>query len=158
MTQLSLVTPLHVAVADLVALHGWRAVNRAVAAQRPSPRSARSAPARSTDPETSHLAARHDPDVSRFSDRSRQAKLLMVFGGQPMTDQQAAIRVVGGQAAPSAFEGCRRRCSDLRAAGYLADSGRRHLNMGSSEAAIVWQITIAGRAAITNLGTTGWSR
>ena len=104
-----------------------------------------SAPARWSDPETSHLASNREPDVGRFSTKSRQAKLLAVFNGDDLTDQQATIRLVGSHASPSAFDGCRRRCSDLRAVHYLADSGARRRNAGSDDESIVWMITHTGK-------------
>jgi len=121
-------------------------------------RSVPSAPARATDPETSQLAGPRSDDVSRFSARSRSAKLLAVFGTQPLTDQGATVRVIGASAVPSAFDGCRRRCSDLRAAGFLVDSGRRRKNVGSDDDSIVWEITHAGRRALDHLDAYGWSR
>ena len=117
-----------------------------------------SAPARSTDPETSHLAAEHEPDVGRFGIQSRQAKLLYLMSTGDFTDQQAAIRIVGASAAVSALEGCRRRMSDLRAVHYLYDTGKRHKNTGSDEESIVWGLTQAGREALVRLDDTGWSR
>lgn len=117
-----------------------------------------SAPARGTDPETSHMAAKRSQDVGRFSSKSRQAKLLDLFQMRDLTDQQATIHLVGSHAAPSAFDGCRRRCSDLRAAGLLMDSGRRRKNAGSDDDSIIWTITLAGKRAIESLNETGWSR
>jgi len=149
--------PLGDAIADLITQYGYDSVRRTVAMFGPA-RSVPSAPARATDPETSHLAGPRSLDVSRFSARSRQAKLLAVFAGDPMTDQQAAVRVVGAYANPSAFDGCRRRCSDLRAAGYLADTGLRRKNVGSDDESIVWRITHAGAVALANLERFGWSR
>lgn len=162
MSQLSLIPqpdPLHEAVAELTHLYGWTEVERMVRMQAPTQIHA-SAPARSTDPETSHMAAKRDQDVGRFSSKSRQSKLLYVFSTAPagLTDQQATIRLVGAGAAPSAFDGCRRRCSDLRAARYLYDTGKRHKNMGSDDESIVWGLSDAGRAALIRLDETGWSR
>ena len=117
-----------------------------------------SAPARTTDPQTSHHAAKHEQDVGRFSDKSRQAKLLALFAMRDLTDQQATIHLVGSHAAPSAFDGCRRRCSDLRAANYLYDTGRRRKNAGSDDLSIIWGITLAGRKALESIEATGWSR
>ena len=144
-------------VGELVHRFGYAAVRAEVDLHRP-PESHPSAPARSTDPETSHAAAKTERDVGRFSDRSRQAKLLRVFSVGPRSDHQATIRVVGSAAPPAAWDGCRRRCSDLRAAGYLSDTGKRTRNTASNEDSIVWQITLAGRAAIDSLTETGWSR
>jgi len=117
-----------------------------------------SAPARWTDPETSHMAAKRSHDVGRFSAKSRQAKLLQLFSMRDMTDQQATIHLVGSHAAPSAFDGCRRRCSDLRAANFLFDTGRRRKNAGSDEDSIVWGISEAGIVALRSIEDTGWSR
>lgn len=145
------------AVSDLVARHGFKAVLYEVERHRPV-RSVPSAPARHADPATSHAAAKTEADVSRFRGTSRQAKLLAVFAAGDYTDQQAAIRVVGIHASPSAFDGCRRRCSDLRAAGLLFDTGKRRKNTGSDDESIVWGATHAGRDALVKLAETGWSR
>lgn len=144
-------------VADLIGRHGYAAVLAEVGLHRPGVE-APSAPARPTDPETSHAASKGERDVGRFSEGSRQGRLLRVFSAAPRTDAQATIRVVGSAAPPSAWDGCRRRCSDLRAAGYLSDSGKRDHNVGSKEDSIVWVITLAGRAAIDSLNESGWSR
>lgn len=119
---------------------------------------AASAPARWTDPETSHMASKRSQDVGRFSSKSRQAKLLALFEMRDLTDQQATIHLVGSHAAPSAFDGCRRRCSDLRAANYLFDTGRRRKNAGSDDESIVWGISEAGKVALRSIEATGWSR
>lgn len=150
--------PLAEAVAALVTQFGYPAVLYEVERHAWPPRAVPSAPARRSDPETSHLAAKREADVGRFSDRSRSAKLLRCFAHDDLTDQQATTRIVGAQAAISAFEGCRRRCSDLRAARYLYDTGKRRKNTGSDDEAIVWGISDAGREALTRLGETGWSR
>jgi hypothetical protein len=162
MTQPSLLDddmPLDLAygVELLIAQHGWGVVLAEVRRQTPS-QIVPSAPARTFDPETSHNAGPRLHDVGKFSSKSRQARLLSVFATQPLTDQQATVRVVGTAAVPSAFDGCRRRCSDLRAVGYISDTGRRRKNAGSDDESIVWQITDAGRHALINLDHTGWSR
>lgn len=144
-------------VETLVEEFGFDDVRREVARHSPVT-SVPSAPARSTDPETSHAAAKAERDVSRFSARSRQARLLAVFAGGQFTDQQATVRVIGASAAPSAFDGCRRRCSDLRAAGYLYDTGLRRTNTASNDESVVWGITLAGMQAMSLLDATGWSR
>jgi len=119
-----------------------------------------SAPARPTDPETSHASAARVAvkDVGRFSAKSRQAKLLLQFDIKPLTDFEATCRVLPADGYHTRLEGCRRRCSDLRAAGYLEDSGAKRRNPGSPDDAIVWQITETGRAALKRLLETGWSR
>jgi hypothetical protein len=144
-------------IAGLIDDWGWDLIHHYITYLQPG-RIVGSSPARWTDPETSHLAAKREQDVGRFSDKSRQAKLLRQFASGAMTDQQAAIRVVGAHAAISAFDGCRRRCSDLRAAGYLFDSGRRRHNTGSSDESIMWVISASGLAALDALDENGWSR
>jgi len=149
--------PLIETVADLVDRYGFKAVLYEV--ERHTPLAAvGSAPARRGDPETSHLAAKRDPDLSKFRSSSRKAKLLGVFRAGDFTAQQAAGRVVGYSATPSAFDGCRRRTSDLVAAGMIFDSGRRRKNPGSDEESIVWTITLVGEQALDCLEATGWSK
>jgi hypothetical protein len=114
-----------------------------------------SAPARPSDPETSHAASETEPDLRRFSDRSRQAHLLRLLAVEPLTAQGAAVRITQGTV--SGVEGCRRRVSDLLAAGYLQDSGSRACNPGSADESIVWQVTDEGLRAIDRLDDTGWS-
>jgi hypothetical protein len=148
-------------VEELIARYGYEEVIRVVrllAPFDPDYTPVPSAPARHTDPETSHAAAKREKDIGRFSIKSRQAKLLALFAMQDLTHQAATIHLVGTHAVPSAFDGCRRRCSDLVAVGYIADSGRRRKNAGSDDLSIVWTITPAGRTAIQWLDTTGWSR
>jgi hypothetical protein len=149
--------PLAAEVADLVARFGYRAVHIELDMHRPF-RAVPSAPARNTDPLTSHEAGPRSADVSRFSSRSRQARLLHLFATYNLTDQEAALAVMGEHAAPSRLEGCRRRMSDLRAAGYVVDSGAKHCNEGSDDDAVVWTLSHAGERAIANLRETGWSR
>jgi hypothetical protein len=149
--------PLVASVADLVQRYGYDAVRIELGYHQPLSVVA-SAPARVTDPETSHEAGPRSADLSRFSAHSRQAKLLMVIASQNLTDQQAALRVMGSSATPSRLEGCRRRMSDLRAAGYISDTGLRRHNVGSDDESIVWRLTLAGEKALANLANTGWSR
>lgn len=116
-----------------------------------------SAPARDTDPTTSHDASEDEPDVRRFRDGSRVSMLLRRFAVADMTAVEAALQVVP-ETPVSAFEGTRRRVSDLVAAGYVVDSGARRCNPGSDEQSIVWQVTVFGRLALDCLDRTGWSR
>lgn len=145
------------AIADVVARYGYQHVVYEVERHRPM-NAVPSAPARRTDPETSHLASPRERDLSRFGSNSRQAKMLAAFHTSDLTAQQAAFRVVGIHATPSALDGCRRRCSDLLAAGLIFDSGKRAKNPGSDELSIVWSVTLAGVKALANLGRTGWSK
>jgi len=137
---------------------GYEVVRREMGRFFPPTYPVASAPARFGDPETSHLAARRERDIGRFSAKSRQAKLLALFEMRDLTDQGATLHLVGSHGAPSAFDGCRRRCSDLRAVGYLKDTGRRKKNAGSDELSIIWRISEAGKQALRSLEETGWSR
>lgn len=148
---------LDVAVKALVEVHGYEEVLTCLRRYVPT-EEAHAAPARWADPETSHAAVKPSPDVGRFSSKSRQAKLLQQFAMASRTDQQATIMLLGSHAAPSAFDGCRRRCSDLRAVHYLYDTGKRRRNPGSDDDSIVWGITEAGLQALELLNTKGWSR
>ena len=99
--------------------------------------------------------------MARFRATSRQAKLLVEFDAAPdgLTHFEAAGRVMSPNSAFHArFEGTRRRCSDLRAAGYIEDSDKRRYNPGSPDESIVWRITADGKVALSNLLRTGWSR
>ena len=88
----------------------------------------------------------------RFRSTSRQAKLLVEFSARPMTDFEAARRVLPPDPEHlRSFDACRRRCSDLRAAGYIEDSGERRGGR-------VYRITQAGREALQRLFSTGFSR
>lgn len=133
-------------VALLIEQHGYNAVALEVRRQAPG----RVVP-------TSPARGRHRGEIGRFSKDSQLARLLAVLSTGDFTDQQAAARVVGN-AVPSAFESCRRRMSDLRAAGYVTDGGRRRKNPGSSDEAIIWTITRQGRLALKALDAKGWSR
>lgn len=144
-------------VADLVHRYGYADVLAEVQMHAPL-RAVPSAPARPSDPETSHGAGPRERDLSRFSERSRQAKLLRSFAVGPRTDHSATARVVGASAAHAAWDGCRRRCSDLRAAGFLIDTGLREKNPASPDLSIIWRLTLAGQEAIKCLDATGWSR
>lgn len=121
-----------------------------------------STPSRVSDPDTSIESGDRNKtgDVGRFSARSRQAILLREFRDTHagLTAYQAALVVMGDAAPVTRLEGCRRRVSDLRAAGYIEDSGERRQNVGSPDAAIVWKITLSGSLALDALDATGWSR
>lgn len=149
--------PLHETLDDLIHAYGYERVATELRAMHPTA-IVPSAPARWGDPETSHMAAKRLPDVGRFSDRALASKLLFQFSIEPKTDQQATMAIVGAHCAPSAFEGCRRRCSDLRGAYYLYDTGKRRKNLSSDDESIVWGLSESGRVALVNLETTGWSR
>ena len=149
---------LHDRVRALVNTYGVDAVAETVLTFAPGPGSA---PARPGDPVTSHAASKKESDVLRFSTKSRKAKLLRAFA-DPATDHEATIRVVGSLPAhDTRFEGTRRRCSDLRPPGptqFIEDSKARRVNPGSDSESVVWQLTLAGRQALHNLGVDGWSK
>lgn len=149
--------PLCAWIQALIDQHGYGAVLTEVRRLAPSSIQA-SAPARASDPETSHMASKTSLDVGRFSSKAVVAKLLNQFSIEPKSDQQATMAIVGAHAAPSAFEGTRRRCSDLRAAHYIYDTGKRRKNLGSDDESTVWAVSEAGRRALVNLETTGWSK
>lgn len=143
-------------VSMLVIEYGWQAVQSEVSYHQPASYAA-SAPARLTDPETSHLAAKEEQDVGRFSERSRKGRLLELFATGDYTDQEAALHVLSENAGISQIEGTRRRVSELREVGYLREVGRR-CNPGSDDESIVSGLTRAGRQTLVRLRRTGWSR
>lgn len=109
-------------------------------------------PARHTDPETSQRGVRSG-DVRRFSARSLSGKLLQHWAlNGPCTDREATEALMGADAYHRSYDGARRRCSDLRKAGYLADTGTERDNQ------IVWDVTPFGRKAAANLAEWGWAR
>lgn len=114
---------------------------------------------RTDDPNTSVQAGQRKAvqDVRRFSTRSQCAALLALFDLRPMTDHEATNEMFPEGVAITQFEGCRRRCSDLRRAGYLDDSGERRKNLGSPDDSIVWAVTRQGVEALAALDTHGWS-
>ncbi len=142
--------------------HEFAAIlDRWVAAHEPVPAHG----ARVPDQRTSTAAAdrHHTDNVRRFSSRSYSARLLHAFARSGddrspagLTDAEATNAVIGRSGsrywAVSRWEGCRRRCSDLRAAGFIEDSGRER------DGRIVWIVTDTGRDAIVKLDETGWSR
>lgn len=97
-------------------------------------------------------------DVRRFSGKSYAGRLLARFSAarEGLTDAEATDLVLrlGPIASVSQWEGCRRRCSDLREAGFLQDSGVER----GEPPRVVWVITPQGRAAFQNIVNTGWSR
>jgi hypothetical protein len=98
--------------------------------------------ARSSDPSTSHAAARRGLSV-RASDRR---KVLFVHYDNPdgLTDFELADRV--GRQQTSAGK----RRGELRDAGYIEDALIRRL-APSGSSAIVWRITLQGRRVAARL-------
>lgn len=117
------------------------------------------ASSRLSDPDTSKAAGRrHETDPSRFSAGSSKARLLRALVERPMTAQEAALVVVGGKAGTSSIEGCRRRVSDLKRAGFVIDSGDRRCNDGSPDESTVWSASLMGVFALDALERTGWTK
>lgn len=127
------------------------------------------------DPDQRTSIGHRSADVRRFSTNSHSARLLLAFEdatnrhhlyaiGHPrvhygadtdgLTDAEATNRALGlpEDVGLSRWEGCRRRCSDLREAGYIADTGIER------DGRIVWAVTDQGRRACNLLRETGWSR
>lgn len=116
-------------------------------------------PSRAGDPETSRAAGqrKREQDVGRFSPTSWKGRLLAETARKPGTAQELALRS-SDAVTVSAVEGARRRVSDLVAAGFVADSGDRRPNPGTTDLAIVWQITPVGRLALDRMLAVGWTR
>lgn len=148
------VDELAAALAELIARYGFDPVESAlgrIKVQMAGP--VGPAPARTSDPRTSHAKTRRVVDVRRFSNKSQCGKLLSFYclvGAA--TDKQAADHVMTPYAEIGKWEGCRRRCSDLRAANYIEFIDTE------LEARLISQPTPEGRAAFHRMQTTGWTR
>lgn len=92
--------------------------------------------ARTTDPDTSHIAAASQTPRKLSAGRLLALRTLAEHG--PLTDFELAD--ITGKAQTSI--GCRR--ADLKKAGLAADTGQRRASPSGSPA-IVWALTIAGR-------------
>lgn len=133
----------------------------AVVATWPATARIPSATSRFGDQHTSTAAgATHDSnDVARYSFESRAGMLLaVIIDNEGLTAHEATDRILADGVSPSAFEGCRRRVSDLLRAGHIEDSGITRINPGSDRDAIVWTATSAGRDAYRSMLETGWSK
>lgn len=154
--QVSLHKRIDSRVHDLIHTFGYPAIEASVGRWKiehagPIP----SAPARDDDPRTSQAKGRQMGDVRRFGAVSNSGMLLREFfvsGEIGLTDHQATTLVMGPMVPVPKFEGCRRRCSDLRAAGYIEDSGRE------DNGRIVWAITAAGSLAFSKMRRNGMTR
>ena len=94
---------------------------------------------RATDPETSRQAP------GRRKRMTQTYRLLGAYCLNDVTDEEA-VEMLLGRPATLADEGKRRRCSDLRALGWIAPTGETRPN-ASGRQRIVCQITDAGRDA-----------
>lgn len=99
--------------------------------------------ARSTDPDTSHIAAAIRRDIAG----NHRLVLQLLADHGPMTDwdlsQQAARR--GIKIVPTSIG---KRRQELLTVGYVCNSGRRR-QTGTGATAICWQITSSGKQALT---------
>jgi len=148
---------LDTALKMLIFTYGHPKVTNRLAYLKPTKRVA-SAPARETDPETSHIAEKNEKDVGRFTISARKAKVLFWYANHNGTDQQAALAVLPVDAPPSHIDDARRRSSELREVGFIYDTGDRDYNDGSNDPSIVNGIGREGRTAIILLLATGCSR
>lgn len=114
--------------------------------------------ARKDDPETSKKSGARikKANPKRFAKGTKKAINLAEYPEGDWTDTEVAIRVEPNGGHPS-FEGTRRRCSDLRAIGFIEDTGERRKNKGSSDDSMVCKITEKGVAALKCLQETGFS-
>lgn len=141
----------------LVHEHGYPAVALALARYAPA---APTFPARPHDPVTAQESAlRHSSsDVRRFGAESRSGRLLAIFAASDgLTDQEATRALFGSDEVTSTrWEAARRRCSDLRRAGFIDATAYTTRNVDGAEATI-WTVTPLGSSALDNLRRTGWS-
>lgn len=94
---------------------------------------------RATDPQTSRQAP------TRAKKETAMYRLLEVYCLNDVTDEEA-VEILLGHPATLADEGKRRRCSDLRALGWITPTGATRTN-ASGRQRIVCAITDAGRDA-----------
>lgn len=94
---------------------------------------------RASDPTTSRQAPAKAKRITAMQ------RLLEVYTLHDVTDEEA-VELLLGHPATLADEGKRRRCSDLRAVGWIEPTGETRTN-ASGRQRIVCQITDAGRDA-----------
>jgi len=103
--------------------------------------------ARTTDPETSKLAAESVGNLNETK------KVILQLLAKPMGDEELVNKyefLADNQMAPWASQsGIRSRRSELVEDGYLFDSGER-IKTKSNRSAIVWMLTITGQDWIEN--------
>lgn len=115
-------------------------------------------PARATDPQTSHDAAR---SVRKETLHRGQLAVLRVLAEGRMTHEALLERyevlvVVGDPESfpPQSQSGLRTRCAELVDKGYVKDSGMKE-RLRSRRWAVRWEITESGRALLAEtLGGT----
>lgn len=106
-------------------------------------------PSRTTDPATSHAAARE----IKVKAGSQRAHLLRAFNAisqytdKGLTDEEAA-QIAVHVSMGSEYS---KRCSELREAGYIEPTGETRANGSSGLQRIVSRITDKGRAAVRSL-------
>lgn len=117
--------------------------------------------ARTTDRQTSHAAAaKHATrDVSLFKAGSTAHYVLAAFTGAPQTANGAASAACTAQAVlpgnVERIETARKRVNELAKAGYIDVIG---VTVENENERTLYEITAAGRRAISNLTQHGWSR
>jgi len=94
---------------------------------------------RTTDPETSRQAP------ARGKRMTQTYRMLGVYCLNDVTDEEA-VEILLGHPITIEDEGLRRRCSDLRALGWIAPTGEARYS-GRGRTRIVCAITDAGRDA-----------
>lgn len=98
-------------------------------------------PSRTTDPATSHAAAKE----IRVKANSQRALLLAVFASHvPLTDEEAMFESLGTVRATSEYA---KRCSELREGGFIEPTGETRAGSAGPQR-IVSRITDKGRAWI----------
>lgn len=104
-------------------------------------------PSRTTDPATSHAAAR-TITVKAGTQRAKLLKAFMLFDVFGGTDEQAMIACQSYGVSPSSEYS--KRCSELREAGLIEPTGETRTG-ASGHQRIVSRITEAGRKVVQSL-------
>lgn len=99
--------------------------------------------ARASDPATSHRAAK-SAAIRSGSQKHTLLRAYAMAGGVGLTDEEAASVTRLDQARSCCWW---KRCSELRQAGYISDTGRTRTSV-AGEQRMVCEITAAGRAAV----------
>ena len=101
--------------------------------------------ARRTDPETSHEAAE---SIGELQKRERQIAILQLLRSLKKATHRTLVRAYvremrEGTLPLQSTSGIRTRCSELRDAGLVRDSGEREV-LPSNRRAIVWEVSEEG--------------
>lgn len=112
-----------------------------VVAPAPDPAALFPAGHRTGDHATSVAAAHEDPG-SRSSQRVRMGQCFRNAGDTGLTDEEAAVQA--GISMRACFW---KRCSELRAMGYLTPTGETRVSVTTGSGQQVWRMDAAARAA-----------